>query len=75
MPKKVSTHPSEPYAKVKDWLIADATLGVRELQKKLKKHHKVSIHYKRVYMGKELALRPLYGDWDSSFDNLFRFKY
>lgn len=60
--------------KVKDWLIEDATLGPKALQKKLKEHHKVSIHYKRVYMGKELALKQLYGDWDSSFDSLFRFK-
>lgn len=60
--------------KVKDFLIADATLGPIELQKKLKEHYKVSIPYKRVYMGKELAMRQLYGDWDSSFNNLFRFK-
>ncbi|XP_047064082.1 uncharacterized protein LOC124671797 [Lolium rigidum] len=60
--------------KVKDWLIEDATLGATELQKKLKEHHKVKIHYKRVYMGKLLALRELYGDWDNSFDNLYRFK-
>jgi hypothetical protein len=52
--------------KVKDWLIEDATLGARELQKKLKEHHKVKIHYKRVYMGKLLALKQLHGDWDSS---------
>jgi len=44
------------------------------LKKKLKEHHKVSVHYKRVYMGKELALKQLYGDWESSFDNLYRFK-
>lgn len=25
-------------------------------------------------MGKQLALKELYGDWDSSFDNLFRLK-
>ena len=60
--------------KVKDFLIEDATLGVRALQKKIKEHHKVHIHYKRVYMGKQLALKQLYGDWDSSFDILFRFK-
>jgi hypothetical protein len=34
----------------------------------------VSILYKRVYDGGKLALKELYGDWDSSFDNLFRFK-
>jgi len=60
--------------KVKDFLIADATLGATELQKKLKEHHKVNINYKRVYDGKELALKQLYGDWDTSFDNMFKFK-
>uniref|UniRef100_A0ACD5UNB4 Uncharacterized protein n=1 Tax=Avena sativa TaxID=4498 RepID=A0ACD5UNB4_AVESA len=60
--------------KVKDWLIEDATLGAKELQKKLKEHHKVKIHYKRVDMGKLLALQQLYGDWDINFDNLYRFK-
>jgi len=53
--------------KVKDWLIEDATLGAKE-------HRKVSISYKRVWDGGKLALKELYGDWDSSFDNLFRFK-
>jgi len=60
--------------KVKDWLIEDATLGAKELTKKNKEHHKVSIPYKRVWDGGKLALKELYGDWDSSFDNLFRFK-
>jgi len=59
---------------VKDWLIEDATLGAKELTKKIKEHHKVSIPYKRVWEGGKLALKELYGDWDSSFDNLFRFK-
>lgn len=49
-------------------------MGVKELQRRLKEHHKVKINYKRVFMGKELALKKLYGDWDSNFDNLFRFK-
>lgn len=60
--------------KVKDWLIEDATLGAKELQRRLKDNHKVKVHYKRVYMGKQLALNELYGDWDNSFDNLYRFK-
>ena len=59
---------------MKDFLIQDATLGATELQKKIKEHHKVSINYQRVYKGQLLALKQLYGDWDSSFDNLFRFK-
>ena len=60
--------------KVKDWLIEDATLGAAALQQKLKEHYKVKLHYKRVYMGKLLALKQLYDDWDSIFDNLYRFK-
>ena len=59
---------------MKDFLIREPTLGVRALQKKLKEHHKVSIPYHRVYKGQQLALKRLYGDWDSSFDNLFSLK-
>ncbi|WVZ87823.1 hypothetical protein U9M48_034399 [Paspalum notatum var. saurae] len=60
--------------KVKDFLIDDATLKVKALQKKIKERYGVHIHYKRVYMGRILALSQLYGDWDRSFDNLYRFK-
>jgi hypothetical protein len=55
-------------------LIEHATLGAKELQRRIKDDHKVMVHYKRVYMGKQLALHQLYGDWDCSFDNLYRFK-
>jgi hypothetical protein len=55
-------------------MIADATLGATELQNKIKEHHKVSINYQRVYQGQQLTMKQLYGDWDSSFDNLFSFK-
>jgi hypothetical protein len=48
--------------KVKDWLIEDATLGANELQRRIKDDHKVMVHYKRVYMSKQLALHQLYGD-------------
>jgi hypothetical protein len=51
-------------AKVKDFLIDDPTVPAKVLQKKLKEHHKVSINYKIVYIGKELVLKQLYGDWD-----------
>ena len=61
--------------KVKDFLIVDATLGAVALVNKLKEHHKVNINYKRVYDGKELALKHLYGDWDSSFDNCSSLKH
>jgi hypothetical protein len=60
--------------KVKDFLIEDATLGAKALLQKIKEHHKVSINYQRVYKGQQLAMKQLYGDWDSSFNNLFSFK-
>ncbi|WVZ76724.1 hypothetical protein U9M48_024676, partial [Paspalum notatum var. saurae] len=52
--------------KVKDFLIDDATLKAKALQKKIKERYKVHIHYKRVYMGRILALNQLYGDWDEA---------
>ncbi|XP_066344202.1 uncharacterized protein [Miscanthus floridulus] len=45
-----------------------------ELQKRIKDKFKVVVPYKRVYNGKELAHSQLFGDWMSSFDNLYRFK-
>jgi hypothetical protein len=60
--------------KVKDWIIEDATLGAKELQQRIKDKFKVLVHYRRVYMGKDLALNQLYGDWDSNFGNLYQFK-
>ena len=44
-------------SKVKDWLIADGSLRAREMQKKIKEHYKVNVHYKRVWMGKELSIQ------------------
>lgn len=60
--------------KVKDFLIQEPTLGAKNLQKKIKEHHKVSIPYHSVCKGQQLALKQLYGDWDSVFDKLFSFK-
>jgi len=60
--------------KVIDWLKEDATVGAKELQRRLKDDYKVMVHYKRVYYGKNLALDQLYGPWKESFDNLYRFK-
>jgi hypothetical protein len=59
---------------VKDWLIDDAGVATKELQRRIKDNHKIEVNYKRVYAGRELALKHLYGNWDKSFDNLFRFK-
>ena len=60
--------------KIKDWLAEDPTVGPTELQRRLKDDYKVTISYKRVYDGKELATKELYGNWKESFDNLYRFK-
>ena len=59
---------------MKGWLLEDPKLGPKALQQKIREHYKIKVHYKRVYMGKELALKQIYGDWDTSFDNLYKFK-
>jgi len=59
---------------VKDWLIEDPRQGPKDLKAKIKSKYKVDVPYKRVFAGKELAQKQLFGEWDSSFDNLFRFK-
>ena len=48
--------------KVKDWLLDDKNLGAKELQRRIKDKYKVEVNYTRVYQGKELALKQLYGD-------------
>ncbi|WVZ71199.1 hypothetical protein U9M48_019814 [Paspalum notatum var. saurae] len=59
---------------VKDWLIEDPRQGPKDLKAKIKSKYKVDVPYKRVFVGKELAQKQLFGEWDNSFDNLFRFK-
>ncbi|XP_066320176.1 uncharacterized protein [Miscanthus floridulus] len=59
---------------VKDWLMEDASVGAKELQRRIKDKHKVHINYKRVYAGKELDQTQLFGSWDNNFNNLYRFK-
>ena len=59
---------------VKDWVFEDPTLGAKELAKKIKSKYKVDVTYRRVRSGTVLAHKHLFGDWDSSFDNLYMFK-
>ncbi|WVZ50610.1 hypothetical protein U9M48_001849 [Paspalum notatum var. saurae] len=59
---------------VKDWLIEDSRVEAKELQWRIKDKHKVQLPYSRVFAGMRLAQTELFGSWDSSFDNLFRFK-
>ena len=57
-----------------DWLKEEGKLGATELKKKLKESHKVDVTYRKVYLGKQLAIDTIYGLWGKRFDNLYRFK-
>jgi len=46
-----------------DWLKEDGKLGSTELKKKLKESHKVDVTYRKVYLGKQLAMYTIYGPW------------
>jgi hypothetical protein len=59
---------------VKDWLMEDASVGPTELHRRIKDKHKVEVPYNRVFDGKNLAHKQLFGSWDNSFNNLYRFK-
>jgi hypothetical protein len=60
--------------KVVDWLKKNGTLHAIELQRRLKDAHNILVPYRRVYRGKNLTMGQIYGPWDISFDNLYRFK-
>ena len=60
--------------KVLDWLKEDPNLRIKELTRRLKAEYKVTVPYRRMYKGKNLAMDKLFGHWDKSFDNLFRLK-
>ena len=49
-------------------------MGPKALKKKLKESHKVDVTYRKVYLGKQLAMDKIYDPWGKSFDNLYRFK-
>ena len=56
------------------WLKEKPTLAPKDLKKKLKESHKIDVPYRKVVRGKQIAMDKLYGPWDKSFDNLYRFK-
>lgn len=60
--------------KVIEWLREDASVGPKELQRRIHHKYKVLVDYKRVFVGKELALTILCGSCEDSFDQLFSFK-
>ena len=49
-------------------------IGSHRAEKKLKETHKVDVTYRKVDLGKQLAMDTIYGPWGKSFDNLYRFK-
>ena len=59
---------------VLDWLKEDETSGATALKKKFKETYKVDVTYRKVYLGKQLAMDKIYNSWKKSFDNLYRFK-
>jgi hypothetical protein len=52
----------------------NSSLRAAELKWRLKDKYKVQVPHRRVYDGKELGRKELFGSWDSSFNNLYRFK-
>jgi hypothetical protein len=52
----------------------DSNLIATKLQQRIKDKYKVKIPYRIVYDGKGLAHKQLFGSWDNSFNNLYRFK-
>jgi hypothetical protein len=52
----------------------NSSLRATELQRRLNDKYKVQVPYMRVYDGKELAHKQLFGSWDSNFNNLCMFK-
>jgi hypothetical protein len=56
--------------RVVEFLVEDATLGPKDLQKKLKKKFGFDVPYHRVFRGKKKALDMIFGKWDESYDLL-----
>lgn len=52
--------------KVIEWLREDASVGPKELQRRIHHKYKVLVDYKRVFVGKELALTILCGSCEDS---------
>jgi hypothetical protein len=49
-------------------------VGAKELKRRLKERHKIDVTYRKVYLGKQLAMDKIYGPWGESFENLYKFK-
>jgi hypothetical protein len=45
---------------VVDWLKEDGKVGAKELKRRLKERHKIDVTYRKVYLGKQLAMDKLW---------------
>lgn len=52
----------------------DPSVGAKELQRRIKDKYHVTVPYKRVHVGKVIALEKVFGKWHESFDVLDRWK-
>jgi hypothetical protein len=56
------------------YLMKDANMGPRKLQKELEDKYNVRIGYSTVWLGRQKAAEELYGTWEESFAYLYNFK-
>jgi hypothetical protein len=59
---------------VKDVIKEGPTLGATKLQKRLEKHYNIKLSYFKVWSGMKLATEDVHGNWEESFQMLWRFK-
>jgi hypothetical protein len=56
------------------YLMKDANMGPRKLQKELEDKYNVRIGYSTVWLGRQKAAEELYGTWEESLAYLYNFK-
>jgi len=49
-------------------------IGPKAVQEELQHKYKIEIPYQTVFYGRQRAANKLFGNWDDSFDWLYRFK-
>lgn len=52
----------------------NSSIGAKALKEKLWETYKVVIPYSTVWKGRDRAMKKIFGNWDDSFDWLYRFK-
>lgn len=61
-------------SKVVKALRGNPNLGAKELQERLEIEHKVTLQYETVWAGRQRAIDKIFGTWEESFEDLYRFK-